>query len=321
MTTECDLLIVGGGPAGLCSAINGASEGLKVCLLDANMVLGGQARESSAIENYPLPTGFPYGVTGENLMSGFVEQARKFDTVLHLPAKVVQLEQDGERRVVTTEDYETFTSRAVILGLGVSYRRHPAKNIGAFMGRGVYYGLPGSMVGLSGKTVGVIGGANSAGQAVLRLARNAKTTVKMFVRSRLNKSMSQYLIDRISATANVEVFENTDVTEVGGAAWLDSVHTSGLGGRVHHLDSLFVFIGAVPKTAWLRQCDITLDDHKFVVTDVDLQAGWRLPYETSIPGVFAAGDVRAGSTKRISAAIGEGSGALASVHRYLSSLT
>lgn len=317
MTSDCDLLVVGGGPAGLCAAINGASEGLKVCILDASLQLGGQARESSAIENYPLPSGYPNGVTGAELMSGFTEQARKFETEMYLPMKAVRLHPDGSRNIITTDDYDEFAARAVLLSLGVSYRRHPAKNLGSLMGRGVYYGLPSFTGTLARRKVGVIGGANSAGQAVLRLARDPSTKVTMFVRRELEESMSQYLIDRIRIAANVTVMEGVDVTEVCGTTKLEGV-TLGDKSSVP-LDCLFVFIGAVPKTAWLAPCDIELDARKFVVTDIDLKndRSNRLAFETSVAGVFAAGDVRSGSTKRIAAGIGEGAGALQAIHRYL----
>lgn len=316
MTTDCDLLVIGGGPAGLCAAINGASEGLKVCLLDAGTSLGGQAKESNSIENYPMPEGAHNGVTGQMLMSGFVRQAYKFNTQIYAPVKAARLVLDGSRKIVTAEDYIDYAARAVILSLGLHYKIHPAKGLGRLMGRGVYYGLP-SSVRHNAKTIGVIGGANSAGQAVLRLASDSRTRVNMFIRSTLEKGMSNYLVKRIRACENVRVIEGVEVTEVeeeqGKLAGVTLSNGNSMG-----IGCLHIFIGAMPKTLWLDSCKMQVDERRFIRTDVDVNSGVRvLPYETSLPGVFAAGDVRSGSTKRITAAIGEGVGALQSCHRYL----
>lgn len=310
-TQDCDLLVVGGGPSGLAAAINGASEGLNVYVLDGAPTFGGQARESAAIENYPMPLGSDGGVTGEKLMSGFINQARKFGTVMQCPVRATKLHPDGKHKVILTDDRSEFAAKSVILSNGLSYRRHDAEGIGPLMGRGVFYGVPEiTDKVLAKKDVGVIGGANSAGQAVLRLARVSSCTVKLFVRKKLADRMSRYLIDRINAAPNIEVYEDTVVTAVHGRKCLDAVTLNGA--RRVKLRFIFIFIGAQPRTYWLDGL-LDLTPKGFIVTD----NGKGLPYETSIPGVFAAGDVREGSTKRIAAAIGEGSAALQMVHRYL----
>lgn len=311
MTTECDLLIVGAGPAGLSAAINGASEGLKVCLIDNGTTLGGQARESNAIENYP---GFPDGVTGDELMTKFVTQADKFQTSIYAPLAAARLVWDGNRRIVMTEDYQEFAAKAVILSLGLNYRRLNAKNVGRLMGKGVYYGLP-SFITCSGCAVGVVGGANSAAQAALHLAKTA-SKVYMFVRNTIELSMSTYLVDRIKSCQNIVLMEHTEVTGCFGADRLNKVQLSNAGDTM--IDHLFIYIGALPRTLWLDQV-LELCPKKFIVTGHKVHQN-AMPFETSMPGVFAAGDVRLDSTKRIAAAIGEGSAALAMVHQYLSKM-
>ncbi len=309
MTTRvCDLLIVGGGPAGLSAAINGASEGLNVCILDAAGSLGGQAKESSRIENYPLPAGHEDGVSGSDLMTGFVQQAKKFATQMFCPVVAERLTRQDDHLVVTTSDYDEYAARAVLLSNGLSYRRHGAEGIGALMGRGVYYGLP-SALPKSGRVV-VVGGANSAGQAVLKLASNPKLHVTLVIRKRIEDQMSTYLIERIKAASNVYVRENTSVVGTTGNGWLQTVELD-RGDKSLTVQGLYVFIGASPRTLWLNGT-LDLDDRKYVVTDRG-----PLSFETSMPGVFAGGDVRSGSVKRIASAIGEGAVALQSIHRYL----
>lgn len=316
MTTECDLLVIGGGPAGLSAAINGSSEGLNVCLIDSGSVLGGQARESSAIENYP---GFPAGITGDELMGRFVEQAGKFTTKMYAPLAAARLHVDDNRLIVLTEDYQEFASRAVILTLGLNYRRLNVPGIGQLMGRGVYYGMP-NFVQCHGCNVGVVGGANSAAQAALFLARDTATQVSMFVRTKVHMQMSTYLEERIRKCPNIHIFEDTELVDVGEQSKMKLTGAKDNHGTVHALDYLFIFIGALPRTLWLDGC-LDMSAKKFVLTGPLVipshNARIVLPFETSIPGVFAAGDVREGSTKRIAAAIGEGSAALAMTHQYL----
>lgn len=211
MTCETDLLVIGGGPAGLSAAINGSSEGLRVRVLDSGHTLGGQAKESSAIENYP---GFPEGITGADLMSSFVRQAHKFNTSMLCPIGAARVWREDDRVHVMTEDYQEHVARAALLSIGLSYRRLPAKGIGPLMGRGVFYGMPpGRWSPTKSCQVMVVGGANSAGQAVLKLASNQRASVRLVIRKTIDRQMSTYLIDRIRAMENVEVCENCEVVE------------------------------------------------------------------------------------------------------------
>jgi Thioredoxin reductase len=320
----CDLLIVGSGPAGMSAAINGASEGLKVCMIDGNTWLGGQARESNAIENYP---GFPEGIKGAELMDRFTSQAVKFDTRIYCPIRAAKIERDEKAKsiLVTSEDYTQFEAKTVLLSVGLAYRRHEAVDIGLFMGRGVYYGLPqGSFRHKSKCKIVVVGGANSAGQAVLKLAENPNAHITMLIRKAITDQMSKYLIDRIRLLPNVEVREGRSVAKVQGKDTLASAILDD--GNALPCTNMYVFIGAQPKTLWLED-RIQLDARNFIRTwhDVDRlpingMIPEPLPYETSMRGVFAAGDVRAGSVKRIAAAIGEGGAALQMIHNRLASL-
>lgn len=311
-----DLLIIGGGPAGLSAAINGASEGLTVRIMDNGAMLGGQARESSAIENYP---GFPDGITGDDLMSRFVRQAHKFNAGFFCPCHAAALDvmEGGRHIVVKDDDYQLHVARAVLLSLGVNYRKLSAQNIGLFMGRGVYYGVPQEKK--NGKrTVAVIGGANAAGQAVVNLASNPKLHVRLFVRKTITTQMSAYLVERIKGLSNVTVEEHCEVEECHGDSCLRGITYLREGEPVYtNLDAMYIFIGALPKTMWLP---VALDKNKFILTDDEAWTGESrapLPFETSMPGVFAAGDVRSGSVKRVATAIGEGAAALQMVHKYL----
>ena len=319
---ECDLLIIGAGPSGLSAAINGASEGLKVCMLDAGLAIGGQAKESNRIENYPMPEGFHEGVTGARLISGFIAQALKFSTEILCPTKAAHIACDGQRKIITTDDYNEYVAKSVMLSIGLSYRKHTALNIGPLMGRGVHYGLPSLQASnLHGCTIIVVGGANSAGQAVLRLAQLRNVNVKLVVRKKLADQMSQYLIDRIKNSVNIEVMEGCEVISACGAKHLEAVTLRFADNSTTKIKTqrMFFFIGAIPQTLWLRNL-ISLDAHNFINTGVDVSVNDRkvLPYETSIAGIFATGDVRNGSTKRIANAIGEGAAGLAAVHKYLS---
>lgn len=325
MTKEVDLIIVGGGPAGLAAAINGSSEGLRVLLMDSGPELGGQAVRSSLIENYP---GFPDGVSGKDLLGMFINQSRRFGTDLLCPQTAVALRQDGPWRVIMTDDEQTFATRMVILSIGLSYRRLGASGLGALMGRGVHYGVPPIDPNAMGEChICIVGGANSAGQAAMDLARNPQAQIKMLVRRGIAEQMSHYLVERIRRTPNIEVVEGVEVTEVRGSSTLETIVTSSLDGNTKDefpASHMFIFIGAAPKTLWLNG-SIALDPKKFVITGPKLitdglwKSGDRPPlhFETTMPGVFACGDVRLGSIKRVASAVGEGSAALATCHEYL----
>lgn len=314
MSQICDLLVIGSGPAGLSAAINGASEGLEVCLIDGRSTLGGQARESNAIENYP---GFPDGITGDELMYRLIQQATKFNTLIRAPAQAVELLRSKDLLHVITDDYTEFRAKRVLLSLGLSYRVLQADGIGKFMGRGVYYGMPpGAFIARKKCKIVVVGGANSAGQAVLKLAQNPNAEIVMCIRRKVTDQMSKYLIDRIRELKNVTVLEGKEVVRCRGDSGLSHVDLND--GTEICTSQLFIFIGAVPKTKWLEK-SIELDDKKFIRTweDIEADVGPRLPFETSMKGVFAAGDVRLGSTKRIASAVGEGATALQMIHRSL----
>ncbi len=323
MARDCDLLIVGGGPSGLSAAINGASEGLKVVLLDAALQLGGQARESHAIENYPMPDGYEEGTTGEKLMGGFIRQAVKFQTEMLNPVRASSISKDRGCWMVETEDFQEFAARAVILAPGLNYRRHEARGLSPYLGRNVFYGMPPNLSNLLGCTVVVVGGANSAGQAVLRLARLRRAKVKVLCRRPLRETMSTYLIERIEKShkygtkdAVIEVVDGAEVLQIFGKKHMTDLcyRRNGIVQSIP-ADHLLFYIGAVPQTAWLRRT-VDLDDHNFILTGPDLKEPkfHTLAFETSCPGIFAVGDVRFGSTKRIANATGEGAGGLQMVH-------
>ncbi|HVX90399.1 MAG TPA: NAD(P)/FAD-dependent oxidoreductase [Candidatus Paceibacterota bacterium] len=325
---EYDVAIVGAGPAGLAAAINAASERLKTVVFDSGPELGGQARRSSRIENYPA---FPEGISGQQFALNCVKQAAKFKAELLCPLRIGNLKRDTERQriVLTTEDGEQYCCKGVILANGLSYRTLGAANLATYLGNGVYYGVPEQSSGAyAGKTVCVVGGANSAGQAAMQLAAEPTAKVKMLIRRELDLEMSGYLVDRIRKQPNIEVLEGVEVTAVDGGECLTEIELNDRKTgtkRTMKMDAMFIFIGAQPKTAWLNGT-ISLDPKNFVLTGHDMlaiQDAWKggdrrpLHRETCIPGVFAAGDVRLGSTKRISAAAGEGTDALQTMHRYL----
>lgn len=317
-----DLVVIGGGPAGLASAVYGASEGLKTVLIERTAT-GGQAGQSSRIENY---LGFPDGLSGSQLADRARRQAEKFDAELITAASVVSLDVDGAARTVTLSDGRRIGCRSVILAMGVEYRQLPADGCDALTGAGVYYGASASVApDCAGEAVYVIGGANSAGQAAMFLSRTAKS-VTIVSRRTLEDSMSHYLIQQIRAKDNIVEMPNTVVHSAKGDGHLERIcltHVATGEIQEHASGRMFIFIGAEPRTDWLDGV-VVRDDHGFVLAGPDLRevSGWTLerpPHhlETSVPGVFVAGDVRAESAKRVAAAVGEGSMAVMLVHRYL----
>ena len=315
---EADLLVVGAGPAGLSAAVYGASEGLRTTVLDAGAV-GGQAGSSSLIRNY---LGFPRGLGGGELAQRAYQQAWLFGAQFRLTHRAAALEPRNGRHVVTTDDGTEVAARAVVLALGVEYRRLDAPGLTELEGAGVFYGASMSEAqALAGETVYVVGGGNSAGQAALHLARYA-CKVKLLVRSSsLAASMSQYLIDTIDADPNAEVLYRTEVAAAVGSGRLEALELSTPEGvQTVPAGALIVLIGAHPHTEWLPD-SIARDEWGYLPTGPGVP-GWPLerpPFtlETSLPGVFAAGDVRARAVKRVASAAGSGALAVSEVHAYL----
>ena len=318
-----DLTVIGGGPAGLAAAVYGASEGLNTVLLDA-VAPGGQAAASSLIENY---LGFPSGLSGADLTGRAAVQAQKFGARLFSPCEVATLESGGERLRVVLTDGTAFNTRAVVVATGAHYRSLPLDRWDDFAGAGIYYAATQlESRDLEHKPVAVLGGANSAGQAALFLA-SRECRVDLVIRAGdIAAGMSNYLVERILAEPRIAVHTSTEITGLSGDTSLAAItladRSSGAE-RQSACSALFCFIGATPATDWLS--GLATDDDGFLRTDVrltadDLDGVWQslgrdpLPFETSVPAVFAAGDVRHGSMKRVAAAVGEGASAVASVH-------
>jgi thioredoxin reductase (NADPH) len=322
-----DLVVVGGGPAGLGAAVYGASEGLRTVLLERRAT-GGQAGTSSRIENY---LGFPDGVSGAQLTDRARRQATKFGAEVLTARTVVGLEARGSARVVRFDDGGELAAHTVILATGVSYRLLGAPGLTELAGRGVYYGAATTEApNCAGQDVYIVGGANSAGQAAVYFARHARRVVMLVRGDTLQRSMSAYLIQQIAEVDNIEVRTCWEVVTAEGDDHLQKItlrdNTTGLTETVE-AHWLFLFIGAAPGTEWLDGL-VERDDRGFVLAGPDLVVGgqrprgWTLdrdPYhlETSVPGVFVAGDVRAESVKRVASAVGEGAMAVTLVHRYL----
>lgn len=315
-----DLVVVGGGPAGLAAAIYGASEGLSTVLLDA-VAPGGQAAATSRIENF---LGFPFGVTGGDLIGQASLQALKFGVRVYAPCEAAALEQLGDQLGVTLTDGRIIRTRTAIVTSGAAYRRLDLDRWTDFERAGIYYAATQlELRQVRESPVVVVGGANSAGQASLYLAANG-CPVRLVVRgSDLGTRMSSYLVDRLREEPRVEIHTGSRVTGLDGATSLERVRIDSVG----EVDArgLFCFIGAEPATSWLTSLDRDTDGFLLTGSDIEVQslAQWQglgrepLPFETSTPRVFAAGDVRRGSMKRVAAAVGEGSSAVASVHRVL----
>ena len=322
-----DLIVIGGGPAGLGSAVYGASEGLRTVLVE-RQATGGQAGQSSRIENY---LGFPDGVSGAQLTDRARRQAAKFGTEVLTARDVVGLEARGSARVVKFGDGTEIAAHSVVLATGVSYRALVAPGVADLTGRGVFYGSAATEAPTCrGLDVYIVGGANSAGQAAVFFSRHAKSVTLLVRGASLESSMSYYLIKQLDEIENVSVRTRTEVVEAQGDGHLERlVLRNNETGEQETVDSgpMFIFIGAAPRTDWLDGV-VVRDARGFVRTGPDLMtegrppAGWPLdrePYylESSVPGVFVAGDVRAESVKRVASAVGEGAMAVTLVHRYL----
>jgi thioredoxin reductase (NADPH) len=322
-----DLIVIGGGPAGLGSAVYGASEGLRTVLVE-RQATGGQAGQSSRIENY---LGFPDGVSGAQLTDRARRQAAKFGAEVLTARDVVALEARGSARVVRFGDGSEIAAHAVVLATGVSYRSLNAPGVKELTGRGVFYGSAATEApGCRGEDVYIVGGANSAGQAAVFFSKHAATVTLLVRGPNLEASMSTYLIKQLEAIDNVSVRTRSEVVEAHGDGHLQSLTICDR--ETGNIDSvkaasMFVFIGAAPRTEWLDGV-VERDKRGFVRTGPDLVVdgqrppGWPLdrdPYhlESSVPGVFVAGDVRADSVKRVASAVGEGAMAVTLVHRFL----
>ena len=324
-----DVAIVGAGPAGLATAVYAASEGLSVLVLDAR-AFGGQAGASARIENY---LGFPTGISGEALAGRAYTQAQKFGAVMGIPIRVKMLTpaqegRDGHNFELQLDDAQPVRASTVVIASGARYRKLDLPNFSDFENRGIYYwASPIETKLCARREVVVVGGGNSAGQGTVFLSDHVARIYLLVRSARLEDGMSQYLCDRIRALANVDVRTETEVTQLCGdpheglqaVSWR---HRPSGKEETHGTRHMFLFIGAEPNTEWLRACEVSTDAKGFVqtgaVTSNDDKAA-RLPLETSRRGVFAVGDVRAGSVKRVSAAVGEGASAVAQLHDYLRS--
>src|SRR6202051_1605189 len=325
-----DVVVVGAGPAGLAAAVYGASEGLDVLVLESGTP-GGQAGSSSKIENY---LGFPTGISGLALASRALVQAQKFGAEIRTAYTAYQLRCDTRPYTIQFADSKAVQARCIIIATGAEYRLLSLGAAARFMGAGIYYAASTTEARLcNGKDVIVVGGGNSAGQAAMFLASNC-ANVHMLVRSRgLADSMSNYLIRRITETPNITLHVGTEIVSLDGGTSLESVTWKTVGsssGESHPIEHVFLMTGAVPAARWREGC-VALNDKSFIRTGLDLtaddltRARWgdkRVPdsFETSIPGIYAVGDVRCGSVKRVAAAVGEGSACVQQIHKALAVL-
>jgi thioredoxin reductase (NADPH) len=323
-----DLAIVGGGPAGLAAAVYGASEGLKTVMIEKEAP-GGQAGMSSRIENY---LGFPAGLSGNDLARRAVVQAQRFGVEILSPLEVVGVRTEGSYRIIKLADGNEISCHALMISTGVQWRKLEAEGIDRLQGAGIYYG-GGATEALScaGEIVYVVGGANSAGQAAMNFAKYAERVVILVRGDSLAATMSQYLIDQIKETPNIQIWAHASMVEAHGTTHLEEI--SVLCSDTNKIErvpasSMFIFIGALPRTEWLAGL-VERDERGFILTGPDLMRegqhpkGWTLdrdPFllETNVPGIFAVGDVRYGSVKRVASGVGEGSVAVQFIHQYLS---
>lgn len=325
MGAKHELIVIGSGPAGLSAAINAESERVNTVVLDDRPEIGGQASQTSLVENYP---GFPHGITGPDLMSAMIDQALHFDTQFYGPTRASTISAIDEGIIVGTDDGDMYEGKYVLISTGVERKPLKARNVAAYKGRGVTYGPPGSPESYENKTVVVIGAGNSAGQAAYKLSEFNACDVHILIRGEnIEDRMSGYLIDKLQKP-NVTVHTNTELTGVDGDGKLERVgilnnqtkEQSGI-----KADEVFVFIGAEPKTLWLPD-SIKRDPQGYVIAGSDLpdevrgafmeQTKGRKPlaHETSMPRVFTAGDVRVGTNKRIALAVGDGVGVVPEIH-------
>jgi thioredoxin reductase (NADPH) len=319
---ECDVAIVGAGPSGLSAAVYAASEGLRTVVLEPG-VPGGQAGTSSMIRNY---LGFPHGLTGADLTNRALEQAWLFGARMLLARRAVTLSADADRRVLTTDLGDRISARAVVIAVGVTWRRLQVPALESLIGSGVFYGAAASEAdAMTGKRVFIVGGGNSAGQAAVHLARFAQSVTIVIRRAALADTMSDYLVGEIEATPVISVRPETQVVDGGGHGRLEHLLLRSVRTGVEEAieaSALFVMIGAEPHTDWLAEV-LARDDKGYVLTGADLEGSselgeYRPGYlETSMPRVFAVGDVRHASTKRVASSVGSGAIAVQLIHDYL----
>ena len=322
-----DLVVVGSGPAGLAAAVYGASEGLRTLMLDRHAP-GGQAGSSSRIENY---LGFPTGVSGTELTRRALAQAQRLGAEFLVPLEVTGVSIDGGYKRLALSDGRELITKTMLAATGMSYREHPAPGVAEHTGAGVYYGAATTEApAFKDRRVTIVGGGNSAGQGAMHLARFAKEVLIVIRREDLTGTMSRYLIDQIAKTPNIRVQPLTEVASVDGQGHVERITLRSVADgscRTEETDAVFVFIGTRPRTEWLPP-GVLRDAKGFVLTGRDLMAAadyakiWKeprepLPLETSVPGVFAAGDVRAGAMNRVASAVGEGSMVVRLAHDYL----
>ena len=317
----CDLVVVGGGPSGLAAAVYGASEGLSVMVLERNAP-GGQAGGSSRIENY---LGFPMGISGQELANRAFIQAEKFGARIAIARSATALKPGRPTYTLELDDGKSVRARSIVMAAGSRYHKLDLPNLAQFEGVGIYYGATRVEAGFcGGQEIAVVGGGNSAGQAAMFLSGIARHVYLLMRGPCLRKTMSQYLISRIEASPQITVMPWTSIDALEGNGHLDRIHWSNsqTGARgTQETKHVFVMTGADPNTEWLKDC-VELDAQGFIKTGSDVGPSWPLhrnPYmlETSLPGVFAVGDIRAGSVKRVASAVGEGSMAVQFVHKVL----